>query len=112
MDPGAWARLNVRVAVGLRRAWYAGLVVTPILGEQVVAHPGFIPWFMRLDGQTALFPDRDAAVYAEQFRDRARTAASSRLYRSYPHAWRRRSCCDTKFEGQCPPGSDAATVRR
>jgi pimeloyl-ACP methyl ester carboxylesterase len=31
----------------------------------------------------ALFPDADAAVYAEQFRDRARTAASSRLYRSY-----------------------------
>jgi pimeloyl-ACP methyl ester carboxylesterase len=82
-SPGPWARRNVRVAVGLRRAWYAGLVATPILGEQVVAHPGFIPWFMRLGGQAALFPHTDAAVYAEQFRDRARTAASSRLYRSY-----------------------------
>lgn len=60
-----------------------GLVATPILGEQVVAHPGFIPWFMRLGGQAAPFPHADAVVYAEQFRDRARAAASSRLYRSY-----------------------------
>jgi hypothetical protein len=30
-----------------------------------------------------LFPDADALLYADQFRDRARTAASSRLYRSY-----------------------------
>jgi pimeloyl-ACP methyl ester carboxylesterase len=82
-SPGPWARLNPRVAIGLRRAWYAGLVATPILGDQVVAHPGFIPWFLRLGGQVALFPDADAAVYADQFRDRARTAASSQLYRSY-----------------------------
>jgi pimeloyl-ACP methyl ester carboxylesterase len=82
-SPGPWARLNPRVAVGLRRAWYAGVVATPILGAQVVAHPGFIPWFLRLGGQVALFPEADAAVYADQFRDRARTAASSRLYRSY-----------------------------
>jgi pimeloyl-ACP methyl ester carboxylesterase len=33
----------------------------------------------------ALFSDADAALYANQFRDRARSAASSRLYRSY---WR------------------------
>jgi pimeloyl-ACP methyl ester carboxylesterase len=82
-SPGPWARLNPRVAVGLRRAWYAALVATPILGAQVVGHPGFIPWFLRLGGQVALFPEADAAVYADQFRDRARTAASSRLYRSY-----------------------------
>jgi pimeloyl-ACP methyl ester carboxylesterase len=82
-SPGPWARLNPRVAVGLRRAWYAALVATPILGAQVVGYPGFIPWFLRLGGQVALFPEADAAVYANQFRDRARTAASSRLYRSY-----------------------------
>ena len=82
-SPGPWARLNPRVAVGLRRAWYAALVATPILGAQVVGYPGFIPWFLRLGGQGTLFPDADAAVYADQFRDRARTAASSRLYLSY-----------------------------
>jgi pimeloyl-ACP methyl ester carboxylesterase len=82
-SPGPWARLNPRVAVGLRRAWYAGLVATPILGEQVVARPSFVQWFLRLGGQVALFPDADARLYADQFRDRARTAASSRLYRSY-----------------------------
>jgi pimeloyl-ACP methyl ester carboxylesterase len=82
-SPGPWARLSPRVAVGLRRAWYAGLVATPILGERVLARPSFIPWFLRLGGQVALFPDADAALYADQFRDRARTAASSRLYRSY-----------------------------
>jgi pimeloyl-ACP methyl ester carboxylesterase len=82
-SPGPWARLNPRVAVGLRRAWYAGLVATPILGAQVVGYPGFIPWFLRLGGQGTLFTNADAAVYADQFRDRARTAASSRLYRSY-----------------------------
>ena len=67
----------------MRRAWYAGVVATPILGERVVAHPRFIPWFLRLGGRGALFSDADAAVYADQFRDRARTAASSLLYRSY-----------------------------
>jgi pimeloyl-ACP methyl ester carboxylesterase len=83
--PGPWARLNPRVAVGLRRAWYAALVATPILGEQVVARPGFIPWFLRLGGPAGLFPDADATLYANQFRDRARAAATSRLYRSYLH---------------------------
>jgi pimeloyl-ACP methyl ester carboxylesterase len=83
-SPGPWAApLNSRIAIGMRRAWYAGLVATPILGERVVAHPGFIPWFLRLGGRRALFSDADAAVYADQFRDRARTAASSLLYRSY-----------------------------
>ena len=52
-SPGPWARLNPRVAVGLRRAWYAALVATPILGAQVVGYPGFISWFLRLDGQVA-----------------------------------------------------------
>jgi pimeloyl-ACP methyl ester carboxylesterase len=81
--PGPWARLNPQVAVGLRRAWYAALVATPILGERVVASPGFIPWFLRLGGQAALFPDADAALYAGQFRDPARAAAASCLYRYY-----------------------------
>jgi pimeloyl-ACP methyl ester carboxylesterase len=81
--PGPWARLNLRVAIGLRRAWYAALVATPILGERVLARPGFIPWFLRLGGQAPLFPDAVARLYADQFRDRARAAASSRLYRSY-----------------------------
>ena len=82
-SPGPWAPLNSRVAIGMRRAWYAGVVATPILGERVVAHPRFIPWFLRLGGRGALFSDADAAVYADQFRDLARTAASSLLYRSY-----------------------------
>jgi pimeloyl-ACP methyl ester carboxylesterase len=82
-SPGPWARLNPRIAVGLRRSWYAALVATPVLGERVLARPGFVPWFLRLGGHGALFPDADAALYADQFRDRARTAASSRLYRSY-----------------------------
>ena len=60
-------------------------MATPILGHRLVAYPGFIPWFMRLGGQMPLFSDADATVYADQFRDRARTAASSQLYRSY---WR------------------------
>jgi pimeloyl-ACP methyl ester carboxylesterase len=81
--PGPWARLNARTVAGLRRAWYAGLVAIPILGERVVGHPKFVPWFLRLGGQAALFPDEDAALYAEQFRDPARAAAASRLYRYY-----------------------------
>jgi pimeloyl-ACP methyl ester carboxylesterase len=84
--PGPWARLNPRVAFGLRRAWYAALVATPVLGERVVAHPRFVPWFLRLGGQEALFPDEDAARYADQFRDPARAAAASRLYRYYLRA--------------------------
>jgi hypothetical protein len=60
-------------------------VATPILGHRLVAYPGFIPWFLRLGGQMPLISDSDATVYADQFRDRARTAASSQLYRSY---WR------------------------
>ena len=86
--PGPWARLNPRVAFGLRRAWYAALVATPVLGERVVAHPRFVPWFLRLGGQEALFPDEDAARYADQFRDPARAAAASRLYRYYLRAAR------------------------
>jgi pimeloyl-ACP methyl ester carboxylesterase len=43
---GPWARLNPRVVAGLRRAWYAALLATPVLGERVVAHPGFVPWFL------------------------------------------------------------------
>jgi pimeloyl-ACP methyl ester carboxylesterase len=81
--PGPWARPNPRVVAGLRRAWYAALVATPVLGERVVAHPRFVPWFLRLGGQAALFCDEDATLYAEQFRDPARAAASSRLYRYY-----------------------------
>jgi pimeloyl-ACP methyl ester carboxylesterase len=81
--PGPWAPLNARTVVGLRRAWYAGLVATPLLGERVVSHPRFVPWFLRLGGQAALFADEDAALYAEQFRDPARAAAASRLYRYY-----------------------------
>jgi pimeloyl-ACP methyl ester carboxylesterase len=81
--PGLWARRNPQVAVGLRRAWYAALVATPILGERVVAHPRFVPWFLRLGGQAALFRDADATLYADQFQDRARAAAASRLYRYY-----------------------------
>jgi pimeloyl-ACP methyl ester carboxylesterase len=81
--PGPWARLNARTVAGLRRAWYAGLVATPVLGERMVAHLEFVPWFLRLGGQAALFPDEDAALYAEQFRDPARAAAASRLYRYY-----------------------------
>src|SRR4029453_735440 len=81
--PGPWARLNARTVAGLRRAWYAGLVATPVLGERVVGHPRFVPWFLRLGGQAALFADEDAALYADQFRDPARAAAASRLYRYY-----------------------------
>jgi pimeloyl-ACP methyl ester carboxylesterase len=81
--PGPWVRLNARTVAGLRRAWYAGLVATPVLGERVVRHPKFVPWFLRLGGQAALFPDQDAALYAEQFRDPARAAAAARLYRYY-----------------------------
>jgi pimeloyl-ACP methyl ester carboxylesterase len=80
---GPWARLSPQVAAGLRRAWYAALVATPILGERVVAHPRFVPWFLRLGGQAALFPDEDATLYADQFHDPARAAAASRLYRYY-----------------------------
>jgi pimeloyl-ACP methyl ester carboxylesterase len=96
-SPGPWARLNPRVAVGLRRAWYAALVATPILGAQVVGYPGFIPWFVRLGGQVALFPEADAAVNADQFRDRARTAA--RGCTGPTCVWRRQSCCDTHSRG-------------
>ena len=82
--PGPWARLNPRVA---------------FLGERVVAHPRFVPWFLRLGGQEALFPDADARRYADQFRDPARAAAASGLYRYYLRAARvillRRA-----FEGQ------------
>jgi pimeloyl-ACP methyl ester carboxylesterase len=81
--PGPWVGLNARTVAGLRRAWYAGLVATPMLGERVVRHPRFVPWFLRLGGQAALFSDEDAARYAEQFRDPARAAAASRLYRYY-----------------------------
>jgi pimeloyl-ACP methyl ester carboxylesterase len=49
----------------------------------MVAHLEFVPWFLRLGGQAALFLDEDAALYAEQFRDPARAAAASRLYRYY-----------------------------
>jgi pimeloyl-ACP methyl ester carboxylesterase len=77
------ARPTPRVLAGLRRAWYAVLVAMPVLGERFVAHPGFVPWFMRLGGQAALFTDADATLYAGQFRDPARAAAASRLYRSY-----------------------------
>jgi pimeloyl-ACP methyl ester carboxylesterase len=98
-SPGPWARLSPRTVVGLRRAWYAGLVASPILGRQVAADPGFIPWFLRLGDQVALFSDADAALYADQFRDRARTAASSHLYRSY---WRLAQAILLRraFEGQ------------
>jgi pimeloyl-ACP methyl ester carboxylesterase len=65
---GPWARLNPRVVAGLRRAWYAALLATPVLGERVVAHPGFVPWFLRLGGQAARFPDQDATLYAGQAR--------------------------------------------
>ena len=81
--PGPWARLTPRVAAGLRRAWYAALVATPTLGERVVAQPRFVPWFLRLGGRAALFPDEDATLYADQFRDPARAAAAARLYRYY-----------------------------
>jgi pimeloyl-ACP methyl ester carboxylesterase len=50
--------------------------------------PRFVPWFLRLGGQAALFCDEDATLYAEQFRDPARAAASSRLYRHYLHTAR------------------------
>jgi pimeloyl-ACP methyl ester carboxylesterase len=36
-----------------------------------------------LGGQAALFSDADASRYADQFQDRARAAAASRLYRYY-----------------------------
>jgi pimeloyl-ACP methyl ester carboxylesterase len=81
--PGPWARLNPRVAIGLRRAWYVALVAFPVLGERMVARRGFVQWFLRLRGQAALFPDADASLYADQFRDSARAAAASRLYRYY-----------------------------
>jgi pimeloyl-ACP methyl ester carboxylesterase len=80
---GPWAPLTPRVVAGLRRAWYAALVATPTLGERVVAHPRFVPWFLRLGDRAALFCDEDAALYADQFRDPARAAAASRLYRYY-----------------------------
>lgn len=48
-----------------------------------MAHPGFVPWFLRLGGQAALFPEADAMVYADQFRHPARAAAASRLYQYY-----------------------------
>jgi len=46
-----------------------------------------------------LFSDADATVYADQFRDRARTAASLQLYRSY---WRLAQAILLRraFEGQ------------
>jgi pimeloyl-ACP methyl ester carboxylesterase len=81
--PGPWARPSPRIVAGLRRAWYAGLVAIPFLGVRVVRHPNFVPWFLRLGGQAARFSDEDAALYAEQFRDPARAAAASRLYRYY-----------------------------
>ena len=40
--PGPWARLNPRVAIGLRRAWYVPLVAAPVLGERMVARRGFV----------------------------------------------------------------------
>jgi pimeloyl-ACP methyl ester carboxylesterase len=49
----------------------------------MVARRGFVQWFLRLRGQAALFPDADASLYADQFRDSARAAAASRLYRYY-----------------------------
>jgi pimeloyl-ACP methyl ester carboxylesterase len=81
--PEPWARLNPRVAIGLRRAWYVPLVAAPVLGEQMVARRGFVQWFLRLGGQAELFPDADASLYADQFRDSARAAAASLLYRYY-----------------------------
>jgi pimeloyl-ACP methyl ester carboxylesterase len=67
----------------MRRAWYAAVLSIPVLGEQVVARPWFIPWFMRLGGQAGLFTDAEVELYAVQFRDPARAAATSRLYRHY-----------------------------
>ena len=81
--PGPWARPTPRALAGLWRAWYAVLVAMPVLGERLVAQPGFVPWFVRLGGQAALLPDADATLYAAQFRDPARAAAAARLYRSY-----------------------------
>jgi pimeloyl-ACP methyl ester carboxylesterase len=81
--PGPWARPTPRVLAGLWRSWYAALVAMPVLGERLVARPGFVPWFVRLGGQAGVIPDADAALYAGQFRDPARAAATARLYRSY-----------------------------
>ena len=106
---GPWARPSPSIVAGLRRAWYAGLVATPILGERVVRHPRFVPWFLRLGGQAALFSDEDAAHYAEQFRDPGRAAAASRLYRYYLQTAREVLCdAPTPVSGCAIP----AAVRR
>jgi pimeloyl-ACP methyl ester carboxylesterase len=92
-SPGPWARLSPRTVVGLRRAWYAGLVASPILGRQLVGHPGFIPWFLRLGGQTDCFvtqmrrcmPSSSAIVPA------LRPARGCIVPTG---GWRRRFCCD------------------
>ena len=85
--PGPWARLNPRVAFGLRRAWYAALVATRSWAGA---------WWRILRGH---FPDAGGDAYADQFRDPARAAAASGLYRYYLRAARvillRRA-----FEGQ------------
>jgi pimeloyl-ACP methyl ester carboxylesterase len=58
-------------------------VATPILGHRLVAYPGFIAWFCGSVASLPLFSNADATVYADQFRDRARTAASSQLRRAF-----------------------------
>ena len=98
--PGPWARLNPRVAIGLRRAWYVALVASPVLGERMVARRGFVQWFLRLGGQAALFPEADASLYADQFRDSARAAAASRLYRYYLQLVAQAVLLRRPFEGQ------------
>ena len=74
----------------------------PVLGKRVVGHPRFVPWFLRLGGQAALFADEHAALYADQFRDPARAAAASRLYRNYLQTARvvllRRAFADQRLE--------------
>jgi pimeloyl-ACP methyl ester carboxylesterase len=80
--PHPWARRSARLVASLWRTWYVAAIASP-LGPDLAAHPGFVPWFIRLGGRRHVFSDADAAIYARRLAEPARARASSLLYRSY-----------------------------
>jgi pimeloyl-ACP methyl ester carboxylesterase len=80
-----WTRLDTRLATGLWRTWYQGMVASPGLGPWVVrTRPSFLNWLFRgTSPRKEAWTDEDIDRYREVLRDPQRARAMSLAYRIF-----------------------------
>jgi pimeloyl-ACP methyl ester carboxylesterase len=86
--PHPWPRVRPRMALSAWRSWYAVANALPLLGPALHRRTGWVAAVLRRASADGTFTPQELEIYARSFRDPARAAAATSLYRYYQRAIR------------------------